>query len=206
MATAPRLLSLVAVLLAMVTAQANLEVASVIRRDLRPAVDENIAVTTVMGSTASSADNLNDEVISGLAAALAAATPQAQAAAAAANTGLGPILCNTLDCPTYKVLERYDSTELRRYDPATFSSTVLSLDDVGSIEKAAILGFHRLLKYNLGDNEDSQKVAMTAPVLYGLDVDRKRSSRRDISFLDRFSVSFFMPFKYQEEPPSPRNP
>ncbi|EFJ44498.1 hypothetical protein VOLCADRAFT_95179 [Volvox carteri f. nagariensis] len=104
------------------------------------------------------------------------------------------------------VLERYDGTELRRYEPATFSSTVLSLDDEGSIEKAAIIGFHRLLKYNLGDNEDSRKVAMTAPVLYGLDIDWKASSRRDLRFRDRFSVSFFVPFRYQDKPPSPSNP
>jgi hypothetical protein len=38
---------------------------------------------------------------------------------------------------------------------------------------------------------------MTAPVLYALDVDRKASSRRDIRFSDRFSVSFFVPFKFQ---------
>ncbi|GFR40272.1 hypothetical protein Agub_g452, partial [Astrephomene gubernaculifera] len=105
-----------------------------------------------------------------------------------------------------QVLDRYEGSELRRYDPATFTSTVLSLDEEGSIERAAVKGFHRLLKYNLGDNEDSQKVSMTAPVLYGLDVDRTASKRHDLRFADRFSVSFFVPFRFQDKPPSPSDP
>ncbi|PNH10847.1 Heme-binding protein 2 [Tetrabaena socialis] len=72
------------------------------------------------------------------------------AAAPAANSGLGPVVCDTLDCPSYKI-------------------------------------------------------AMTAPVLWGLDVDRKASSRREVVFADRFSVSFFVPFRYQNEPPTPKS-
>ncbi|KXZ49665.1 hypothetical protein GPECTOR_20g522 [Gonium pectorale] len=149
----------------------------------------------------------DDSPVGGLAQALAAADGRAMAAAASAlGNGLGPVLCNSLDCPEYKVLDRYKDVELRRYDPATFTSTVLSLNDEGCIEKAAVKGFHRLLKYNLGDNEDGKKLAMTAPVLYSLDVDRRASSRRALRFKDRFSVSFFVPFRYQDEPPSPSDP
>jgi hypothetical protein len=38
---------------------------------------------------------------------------------------------------------------------------------------------------------------MTAPVLYALDIDAKASSRRLLRFKDRFSVSFFVPFRFQ---------
>lgn len=38
---------------------------------------------------------------------------------------------------------------------------------------------------------------MTAPVLYALDVDCTASTKREVVFRDRFSVSFFVPFKYQ---------
>ncbi|PNW79241.1 hypothetical protein CHLRE_09g407350v5 [Chlamydomonas reinhardtii] len=160
------------------------------------------------------------ELVQGLATSLAAATPSAKAfagdAAAAdeeeaeAGGGLGPVLCDTLDCPNFKVLDRYEGgVELRRYDPASFVSTVLSLDEEGCIEKAAVAGFQRLIKYNFGDNEDEKKVPMTAPVLYALDVDRKASSRRALRWRDRFSVSFFLPFRYQgssRSPPRPSNP
>lgn len=34
------------------------------------------------------------------------------------GTTLGPVVCDTLECPRYKVLERLPGdTELRRYDP-----------------------------------------------------------------------------------------
>ncbi len=44
---------------------------------------------------------------------------------------------------------------------ATFTTTDLSIDrdGAGCLEKAAVVGFHRLLSYNFGDNEDQEKVS-----------------------------------------------
>ncbi|KAG2487622.1 hypothetical protein HYH03_013761 [Edaphochlamys debaryana] len=142
------------------------------------------------------------EAMAGVAAG-AGAGAEAAGAALQSDLGLGPVLCDSLDCPSFRVLDRYPGgVELRRYDPASFTSTVLSLDDQ-CLERSAVIGFHRLLKYNLGDNEDSKKLPMTAPVLYGIDIDRKTSSRRELVFRERFSVSFFVPFRYQDSPPKP---
>lgn len=154
----------------------------------------------------------NDDELLDLAKAMAASS---QAASLMTDSllgfdfNLGPVLCNTLDCPNFKVLDRYEhSVELRRYEPATFTTTDLSIDrdGAGCLEKAAMVGFHRLLSYNFGDNEEQEKLRMTAPVLYRFDLDHKASSRHQVRFKDEFSESFFVPFKFQDKPPEPSNP
>lgn len=87
--------ALLALLLYCVAGNPNAATSSGARRDLRPAVD---LLMDKVEDIASNAD-----IIEALAAGLAAATPQAVSAVPSSVGSLGPVLCKSLDCPSYKV-------------------------------------------------------------------------------------------------------
>jgi len=102
-----------------------------------------------------------------------------------------PEFCNGLDCPDYEVRERLgNDIQLRRYDPSTWAVTHV---DMKLYETATTTGFQRLFKYIEGDNELEEKIPMTAPVVTTIRLDD------DDNFKDDFTVSFFLPFKYQRD-------
>lgn len=111
--------------------------------------------------------------------------------------GDAPWFCHDLDCPTYKVLETTDEYEVRVYDKAAWVSTVVP--DVTYIT-AVSRGFMRLFHYIGGDNEDNVKIPMTAPVRTRIEPGQGPYCTTN------FTVSFFVPFDNQGNPPVPSNP
>ena len=62
----------------------------------------------------------------------------------------------------YEVLSEFDDIELRRYNPASFSTISMNND---SYDQTSRQGFKKLAGYIFGENESSSKIAMTSPVL-----------------------------------------
>ena len=65
-----------------------------------------------------------------------------------------------LEKPKYTVLEETSEFQLRQYEPYVVAATRVR----DSFEAAGNEGFRRLLRYISGHNQDSGKIAMTAPV------------------------------------------
>ncbi|KAJ9531041.1 hypothetical protein QJQ45_000958 [Haematococcus lacustris] len=100
-----------------------------------------------------------------------------------------PDFCHNLNCPDFEVLKDYgNGVQLRRYAPSTWAVT-----DVNETlyEKASAVGFQRLFKYILGNNNLEAKIDMTAPVVTEVNLDA------DDEFTDQYSVAFYLPWEYQ---------
>eukprot|EP00879_Flechtneria_rotunda_P000469 GHRR01000570.1.p1 GENE.GHRR01000570.1~~GHRR01000570.1.p1 ORF type:complete len:236 (+),score=52.48 GHRR01000570.1:86-793(+) len=109
-----------------------------------------------------------------------------------------PWFCHELDCPNYSVVKNLTEVnppvELRRYEAGKWASTVVA---GAKYDKAVAKGFWRLFKYISGNNEESAKVEMTAPVTV-------RVIPAQGPFCeDNFTISFFVPFAFQSNPPKP---
>eukprot|EP00199_Chlamydomonas_sp_CCMP681_P005748 CAMPEP_0119102292 /NCGR_PEP_ID=MMETSP1180-20130426/1079_1 /TAXON_ID=3052 ORGANISM="Chlamydomonas cf sp, Strain CCMP681" /NCGR_SAMPLE_ID=MMETSP1180 /ASSEMBLY_ACC=CAM_ASM_000741 /LENGTH=226 /DNA_ID=CAMNT_0007086547 /DNA_START=24 /DNA_END=704 /DNA_ORIENTATION=- len=109
-----------------------------------------------------------------------------------------PWFCHDIDCPAYNVSQVVGTEiELRSYPAGLWISTNVS---GVSYTKATSTGFLRLFEYISGANEHGTKIAMTAPV-------RNRLVPGPGPFCeDFFTISFFMPFEYQngtQQPPAP---
>jgi hypothetical protein len=118
--------------------------------------------------------------------------------AAGAAAKQAPWFCHDLDCPTYKVLNTTEDYELRKYPAGMWVSTeTKSL----LLETAMASSFKVLYAYISGENELGAKINMTAPVRTKLEAGAGPFCK------STFTVSFFVPFKYQDEsPPKPTNP
>jgi hypothetical protein len=89
----------------------------------------------------------------------------------------------------YEVIKSYDKFEIRRYEPALFSSVIL--EKKGYKENSGE-GFRILAGYIFGGNESNEKIAMTSPVAMELG--------------DTSKMMFMVPESYQlENLPSPTN-
>jgi|TARA_B110000977_G_scaffold178967_2_gene237130 hypothetical protein len=114
-----------------------------------------------------------------------------------------PRFCHGLDCPPFTVEKSGDSYDVRVYPGGLkWTSTVVT---GSSFDDAVSTGFMRLFRYIGGENERSEKIAMTAPV-------RVQVAPGDGPFCDsNFTVSFFVPFedkdtgKKQKDVPAPTN-
>ena len=62
------------------------------------------------------------------------------------------------ETPDYKVIQRDDSFEIRDYSALVVASTAMKGDEMNG-------GFGELFRYISGENENSEKIEMTAPVL-----------------------------------------
>lgn len=90
----------------------------------------------------------------------------------------------------YEVLRQFDGFELRHY-PACLLATVTVEGDFAA---AATQGFYPLVSYISGENQRSQKIAMTAPVIQNSDLPK------------RHDISFVLPANYQlSDLPIPSN-
>ena len=90
----------------------------------------------------------------------------------------------------YKVIKKFDKFEIRKYDPALFSSVKLNKKGykVSSSE-----GFGILAGYIFGANETNEKIAMTSPVVMELG--------------DTSKMMFMVPKNYDlKNLPNPNNP
>jgi hypothetical protein len=89
----------------------------------------------------------------------------------------------------YKVLKVYEQFEIRKYQPAIFSSVKLASK---SYKESSGAGFRVLAGYIFGDNKKSEKIAMTTPVVMELG--------------DSTKMSFMVPKGYTlEQLPQPSN-
>eukprot|EP00882_Tetradesmus_deserticola_P006489 GHRQ01006828.1.p1 GENE.GHRQ01006828.1~~GHRQ01006828.1.p1 ORF type:complete len:232 (+),score=99.18 GHRQ01006828.1:32-727(+) len=106
-----------------------------------------------------------------------------------------PWFCHDLDCPTFTLVKNItDDVQLRQYAAGKWASTVVT---GVKYDKAVATGFWRLFKYISGNNEQEQKVEMTAPVTV-----RVTPSQGPFCE-DNFTISFFVPFDFQSKPPQP---
>ena len=76
----------------------------------------------------------------------------------------------------YEVVREYPQFELRRYEPHVLAEVQVA----GSFGSAGNSAFRPLVSYIGGRNEDSQKFAMTAPVIQTSD---ERAELHDVSFV-----------------------
>ncbi|KAL3150622.1 hypothetical protein ABBQ32_000428 [Trebouxia sp. C0010 RCD-2024] len=105
-----------------------------------------------------------------------------------------PWFCHNLDCPTYDLVNRTDAYETRKYQPGRWVSThAQGL----AYHPSVAVGFQRLFKYISGDNDGKKKIEMTSPVTVQTTPGQGPACTSD------FLVSFFLPYKYQEQPPKP---
>lgn len=89
----------------------------------------------------------------------------------------------------YEVLKDYGDFEVRRYEPALYSSVEINGSSYSEISGK---GFRILAGYIFGDNAKNEKIAMTTPVTMDIDEQSK--------------MMFMVPAKYsREELPDPNN-
>jgi len=86
-----------------------------------------------------------------------------------------------LEMPKYEVIKKDKKIEIRAYNGFMIATT----KNQGEYRKSMSNSFRRLASYIFGDNKDTTKIAMTAPVLSEYNVDKS-----DLNF------SFMVPSKY----------
>ncbi|XP_071833106.1 heme-binding protein 2-like [Apostichopus japonicus] len=107
-----------------------------------------------------------------------------------------PTFCKGLDCPDFQPTGSGEDYEVRAYSSAKWVSTqVIDL----SYDKAVKEGFELLFKYISGANKPGLKVPMTAPVT------TRVIPAPGPACENNFTVSFFVPFADQDNPPMPSN-
>mmetsp|Transcript_49940 Transcript_49940/g.156318 ORF Transcript_49940/g.156318 Transcript_49940/m.156318 type:complete len:216 (-) Transcript_49940:185-832(-) len=110
------------------------------------------------------------------------------------SAGTKPWFCHGLGCPSFTVLSRNDSVELRMYEESLWATTKVPCGAGGSsFDSAKREGFMRLFRYISGNNSEHAKIDMTAPVLIRVDKDATGG-------YSEISVSFFMANGKQESP------
>ena len=76
------------------------------------------------------------------------------------------LVTNKTEGHNYIVVEDYSTFEIRQYEPAIFSYTVMETD---SYQTVSGKGFSILAGYIFGKNEKNEKIAMTSPVTMDMD-------------------------------------
>jgi len=90
----------------------------------------------------------------------------------------------------YKVIKKFDKFEIRKYEPALFSSVKLNKK---GYKESSSEGFGILAGYIFGANETNEKIAMTSPVVMQLG--------------DTYKMMFMVPKNYNlKNLPNPNNP
>ena len=79
------------------------------------------------------------------------------------STGIALLFsaCSSVQEPAYRVLDKRDGYEVRRYKPYIVAETRVK----GEHDEAMNRGFRRLFKYIDGENTGSKNIPMTAPVI-----------------------------------------
>jgi hypothetical protein len=72
---------------------------------------------------------------------------------------------NDTEMYAYKVIKKYDSFEIRKYEPANFTYVTMN---ASSYKENSGKGFRSLAGYIFGGNEKGEKIAMTSPVAMSL--------------------------------------
>ena len=110
--------------------------------------------------------------------------------------------------PTYEVLERMDEYEVRQYAPYL----VAEVDVEGGFGEAGNKAFRLLAAYIFGENQDGEKMSMTAPVesrptKEGVRMSMTTPVTSTATARDQYTYAFVMERKYTLDTlPQPRNP
>lgn len=89
----------------------------------------------------------------------------------------------------YEVIKKYPEFEIRRYEPAVFSTVMLEAE---SYKETSGSGFRTLAGYIFGGNERNERIAMTSPVV--------------MEFGDKSKMKFMVPGGYEiDSLPDPDN-
>jgi hypothetical protein len=97
----------------------------------------------------------------------------------------------------YRVLEKKDGFEIRKYDPSIVAETFVE----GDLEEAGKEGFRRLFAYISGENTKKQSISMTAPVSQETISEKiamtapVNQEKKD----NRWRITFLMPAEYTLE-------
>ena len=110
--------------------------------------------------------------------------------------------------PKYSVLEKEPPFEVRSYVPMIVAEVQVE----GDLDAASSQGFRLIAAYIFGQNQVSEKIAMTAPVT--VEEQSQKSAKIAMttpvgieSNADKWTVSFVMPAEYTMETiPKPLNP
>lgn len=110
------------------------------------------------------------------------------------------------ESPRYRVVETIGDVEIRDYEPYLVAETVVD----GSLEGAGSQGFRILAKFIFGDNRQSTKIPMTAPVTQAPSESKKIAMTTPVTQErsgDQYAIQFMMPSKYDRESlPKPNDP
>ena len=114
--------------------------------------------------------------------------------------------------PKYTISEKESPFEVRRYDPILIAEVFVE----GSRDEASNKGFRMIADFIFGNNEglqkESQKIAMTAPVVVEPNIDSKKIAMTAPVTVDQsdekgWRVQFVMPKEYTLDTlPKPKNP
>ncbi|XP_078612516.1 heme-binding protein 2-like isoform X2 [Branchiostoma floridae x Branchiostoma japonicum] len=105
-----------------------------------------------------------------------------------------PAFCNKLECPKYSTVKTTKDYEERIYKAAKWTSTIVSGMEYNP---AVSEGFMKLFSYIEGNNMKKAVIPMTAPVATKVEHGQGPYCKTN------FTVSFFVPFADQADPPEP---
>ncbi|CAN1179630.1 Heme-binding protein 2 [Linum perenne] len=103
-------------------------------------------------------------------------------------------LSAAIESPQYSVVHEESDFEIRLYRESTWMTA--HVDEL-SFQKATLLGFHRLFQFIQGANLNYSRVPMTSPVVTSI-VPGSGPFRSS-----SYSVRFYLPVKFQDDPPTP---
>lgn len=113
-----------------------------------------------------------------------------------------PSFCSEYDCPRFYEMKINASSDytLRCY-PKPYKWVSTTVQGKASKE-AGRTAFWKLFRYIQGSNEGEMKIKMTVPVTNSMQLANPGSN----TFCKRnFTMSFFIPYKHQEDAPAPTN-
>jgi len=114
-------------------------------------------------------------------------------------------LCAEIECPPYTVIPLpagASGFEMRRYTKANWVMTQLSDKEVKRPEDGMGESFMKLFAYIQGQNEDKEKVPMTAPVVTVWEQDPMKPD----SGMKAGQLQFYIPAELQDTAPVPTGP
>ena len=115
---------------------------------------------------------------------------------------VGPIMSN-VEIPDYKILEKTENIEIRRYPPLI----VAEVRTTGSREDSIGAGFRILADFIFGNNKEENKISMTTPVTQqeGTKIEMTAPVQQEKTGKE-WIVSFIMPSKFSMNTlPKPTN-